>query len=58
MLVLERKVGEKIRIGDGIVITVVEVTREVVRVEIGSDRGIKIEYGPTRESPYKKDEEQ
>lgn len=42
MLVLARKVGEKLRIGDDIELVVVEVKGEVVRLGISAPRGITI----------------
>ncbi|GIW82059.1 MAG: hypothetical protein KatS3mg105_3866 [Gemmatales bacterium] len=42
MLVLTRKLGEKIRIGDDICITVVEVERGKIRLGIDAPRDIPI----------------
>lgn len=42
MLILARKVGEKVRIGDDIELTVVEVRGEVVRLGILAPRGIPV----------------
>ena len=43
MLVLTRKPGEKILIGDDIVITVLDARGESVRIGIDAPRGIKIQ---------------
>lgn len=43
MLVLTRKVGDRILIGDDIVLTVVEVRGDSVRVGIDAPRGVKIQ---------------
>ena len=43
MLVLTRKVGDRILIGDDIVLTVVEVRGDSVRVGIEAPRGVKIQ---------------
>ena len=42
MLVLTRKVGEQIKIGDGIVVSIVEVDRGNVRLGIEAPRHISI----------------
>lgn len=42
MLVLSRKVGEKVRIGDDIELTVIEVRGEAVRIGITAPRGVPI----------------
>jgi len=42
MLVLARKVGEKLRIGDDIELVVVEVRGDVVRLGISAPRGVAI----------------
>lgn len=42
MLVLSRKAGERILIGDDIVITVVRTGRDVVRIGIDAPTDIKI----------------
>lgn len=42
MLVLTRKLGEKIRIGDGITLTVVEVDRGKVRIGIEAPKDVRI----------------
>lgn len=42
MLVLSRKAGERILIGDDIVITIVRTGLESVRVGIEAPRGVKI----------------
>ena len=43
MLVLTRKVGEQILIGDDIVITVLDSRGEGVRIGIDAPRGVKIQ---------------
>ena len=43
MLVLTRKVGERILIGDDIVITVLDSRGEGVRIGIDAPRGVKIQ---------------
>jgi carbon storage regulator len=42
MLVLSRKQGEKVQIGDGIVITVVDIERNKVRLGIEAPRDVPI----------------
>ncbi len=42
MLILTRRAGESIVIGDDIVITIVESTREAVRVGIDAPRHISV----------------
>lgn len=42
MLTLSRKVGEKITIGDNIVLTVVEVRGDKVRIGIDAPKEIKV----------------
>jgi carbon storage regulator len=42
MLILTRRAGESIVIGDDIVVTIVEATREVVRVGIDAPRHISV----------------
>jgi carbon storage regulator len=42
MLVLSRKIGEKIVIGDGIEIAVVEIKGRQVRLGISAPKGVKI----------------
>lgn len=56
MVVLARKVGEKILIGDDIVITVVETYKGKVRIGVNAPRSLKVfreellkRGGPTRE---------
>ncbi|GAB3044215.1 hypothetical protein GCM10027052_28090 [Parafrigoribacterium mesophilum] len=43
MLVLTRKTGEKILIGDDVVITVLDVRRDGVRIGIEAPNGVKIQ---------------
>lgn len=43
MLVLTRKVGERVLIGDDIVITILDVRGDGVRVGIDAPRGIRIQ---------------
>lgn len=43
MLVLTRKIDEKILIGDDIVITVLEARGDVVRIGVDAPRGISIQ---------------
>lgn len=50
MLALTRKVGEKIVIGDNIVITVVNIQGENIRVAIDAPREIKIYRGEIYDS--------
>lgn len=45
MLALTRKIGERIVIGDNIVITIVEVKGDNIRVAIDAPREIKIYRG-------------
>lgn len=42
MLVLSRRVGESIVIGDGIVVTVLEIRGDVVRVGVDAPREVKV----------------
>ena len=42
MLVLSRRIGEKIVIGEGIVVTVVEVHRDSVRLGVDAPRSVPI----------------
>lgn len=42
MLVLSRRVGESVVIGDGIVVTVLEVRGDVIRVGIDAPREVKV----------------
>ena len=51
MLVLSRKVGEKVVIGEGIVLTVVKVDRNQVRLGIEAPKDIQVyreEIAPSR----------
>ena len=43
MLVLTRKAGEKVLIGDDVVITVLDVRRDGVRIGIEAPSGVKIQ---------------
>lgn len=43
MLVLTRKAGERIVIGDDIVITILDVRGEGIRIGIDAPRGVKIQ---------------
>ncbi|TFC84641.1 carbon storage regulator CsrA [Cryobacterium sp. TmT2-59] len=43
MLVLTRKQGEKILIGDDIVITVLDVRGDSIRIGVDAPRGVKIQ---------------
>ena len=49
MLVLTRKQGEKIVIGNGVVITVVEIDRGKVRLGIEAPREVRIAREEVRE---------
>lgn len=42
MLVLTRRIGESIRIGDDIVVTVLELTRDQVRIGISAPRSVSV----------------
>lgn len=42
MLVLSRRIGEKIVIGDGIVVTIVEVHRDSVRLGVDAPRSVPV----------------
>jgi len=42
MLVLSRKIGEKIVIGDGIEVTVIDIKGRQVRLGINAPKGVKI----------------
>jgi carbon storage regulator len=51
MLVLSRKVGEKVVIGDGVVLTVVKVERNQVRLGIEAPADVRVyreEIAPSR----------
>ena len=43
MLVLARKLGESIHIGNGIVVTVVEVRRGRVRLGVAAPRAVRVQ---------------
>lgn len=49
MLVLTRKVGERIVIGDSVVVTVVEVQGEKIRLGIDAPRDIAVDRQEVRE---------
>jgi carbon storage regulator len=49
MLVLTRKTGEKIHIGDGITLTVVEVSRSRVRLGIDAPTEVRVRRGELNE---------
>lgn len=51
MLVLARKLGESVHIGDGIVVTVVEVRKSRVRLGIAAPSAVRIQ----REEHLKKE---
>lgn len=42
MLVLSRKIGERVRIGNGITVTIVRISENSVRLGIECDKSIKI----------------
>ena len=59
MLVLSRKIGERIVIGENIVITVVDIDRGKIRLGIEAPRDVPIyreELLPRNDSPKKEDE--
>lgn len=43
MLVVTRKKGEKVLIGDDVVVTIIDVRRDGVRVGVDAPRGIRIQ---------------
>lgn len=49
MLVLSRKIGEKIHIGDDIVIFVTRIGRDVVRIGIQAPKGVRVLRGELKE---------
>lgn len=54
MLVLSRKLGEKIMIGDGIVVTIVKIDRNQIRIGIEAPGDVPVyreEILPTRAVP-------
>jgi carbon storage regulator len=56
MLVLSRKLGEKIVIGDNVVITIVKIDRNQIRIGIEAPQDIPVyreEIAPNRAEPAK-----
>lgn len=51
MLLLDRKVGETIKIGDDIEVTILEVDRGIVRIGFTAPRDIKILRSEFLEKP-------
>ena len=45
MLILNRRVGERIRIGDDVVITVLEVGRNQVKIGVEAPRSVSVHRG-------------
>jgi len=58
MLVLSRKVGEKIQIGDDIQITVVRVSQNTVRIGVEAPRNYQIVREEIKDFPLKEPAEQ
>ena len=54
MLVISRKTGEEIQIGDSIKITVVNIERGVVRIGIEAPKEINIIRTEIKQAPLKK----
>lgn len=50
MLVLSRRIGEKIMIGEDIVLTVVDVRNDTVRLGIAAPRSITVNRAEVREA--------
>lgn len=50
MLVLSRKIGESIKIGDNVTIRVTDVRGEIVRIAIDAPREVKIYRGEVYEA--------
>ena len=53
MLIVQRRVGERIRIGDGIEITIQSSTRNGVRLAIVAPRGIAVLRGEVHDAIVK-----
>lgn len=51
MLVLSRKCGERILIGDDVVVTVVRTGRDAVRIGVEAPRDIKVIREELQETP-------
>jgi carbon storage regulator len=51
MLVLSRKLGESVQVGDGIVIRIVEVRRSRVRIGIEAPPSVRIQREETASQP-------
>ena len=49
MLVLSRKVGEQICIGDGVVVTVLDVSGKRVRIGVAAPRDVTVDRGEIRQ---------
>lgn len=56
MLILTRRAGESIRIGDDIVVTVIEVSRDNLRVGIDAPRHITVHRQEVYEAILKENE--
>lgn len=56
MLILTRRAGESIRIGDDIVVTVIEVSRDNLRVGIDAPRSIAVHRQEVYESITRENE--
>lgn len=53
MLIVQRRVGERIRIGDGIEITIQSSTRNGVRLAIVAPRGVAVLRGEVHDAIVK-----
>ncbi|MGD9854566.1 MAG: carbon storage regulator [Planctomycetaceae bacterium] len=53
MLVLTRKSGERVHIGDGIIVQVVAVHRRRVRLGITCPDDVAVRRSPSKETPVK-----